>query len=138
MTVVLGADADTTSIESVVGGLIHAWNIGDALAFAAFFAEDADLVNIHGMHIHGRQAIAGVYDMLFRSVFASSSATAKISAVRCPANKIALVHLKVVVRAQAAPLKGTHDVLTSLVMVHDASGWKVAALHNTLVTAHGG
>jgi uncharacterized protein (TIGR02246 family) len=120
-----------------VGGLIHAWNAGDALAFAAFFAEDADLVNMHGMHIRGRQAIAGIYDMLFRSVFAASNVTGTIRAVRCLVKKIALVHLKVVVKAQVAPLAGTHDVVTSLVMVHEASRWRVASLHNTLVTANG-
>jgi len=135
LTVVLRAETDTDSIESVVAGLFRAWNAGDALALAGFFAEDADLVNIHGMHLRGRQAIAGIYEMLFRSVFSGSSVTGGISSSRLLRNHVAVVHLKATVTMQAAPMTGSHNVVTSVVMVHDAAHWRVASLHNTLVSA---
>ena len=38
-------------IPRVVEGLARAWNDGDSLEFASYFAEDGDLVNIHGMRL---------------------------------------------------------------------------------------
>jgi uncharacterized protein (TIGR02246 family) len=135
LTVVLRAETDTDSIESVVAGLIRAWNAGDALAFASFFAEDADLVNIHGMHIRGRQHIAGIYEMLFRSVFSRSAVKGEISASRVLRKHVELAHIKVTFDTPAVPILGTQNALTSLVLVHDGPHWRVAALHNTLVSA---
>jgi len=54
-------------VDDVVGGMTRAWNAGDSIEFASYFAEDGDVVNIHGMRVHGRAAIAGlVYDALRR------------------------------------------------------------------------
>jgi uncharacterized protein (TIGR02246 family) len=66
------AKLDSATCDTVIAGAIRAWIDGDGIEFASHFTEDADLVNIHGMHVRGRQAIAGLYDMLFRSVFAGS------------------------------------------------------------------
>ena len=137
MTLEKHAESDHESVEAVVGGLVRAWNKGDARTFASYFADDADLVNIHGMHIRGRQAIAGVYDMLFRSVFASSTTKASISSLRLLRKTVALVHLKVELKIHVAPHAGTNYAVTSVVMLRDGFHWKVTALHNTLVTGPG-
>jgi uncharacterized protein (TIGR02246 family) len=137
LTAVLRSDTDTSSIEAVIGGLIRAWNDGDALAFAGFFEEDADLVNIHGMHLHGRQAIAGLYDMLFRSIFAASSTEATINTKRFLSRSVAVVHARVELSTPRGSMAGTHDTLSSVVMVRgEGTHWMVASLHNTLVTSH--
>ena len=67
------AQSDAATCDTVIAGAMRAWNNGDGVDFASYFTEDADLVNVHGMHVRGRQAIAGLYDMLFRSVFAGAS-----------------------------------------------------------------
>ena len=135
MTVVLRPAADTTSIESVAAGLFRAWNAGDALAFAGFFSEDADLVNIHGMHLRGRQAIAGVYQLLFRSVFADSIAEGGISFIRKLRPGVAMVHLKIDLTVGSGALAGLQHIATSLAMVQEGSEWKIGPMHNTLVSA---
>ena len=135
MIAVLHSGTDTSSIESVIGGLIRAWNNGDALAFAAYFHEDADLVNIHGMHLHGRQAIAGLYDMLFRSIFAASNTAVTIKAKRFLTKSIALVHARIELNSSRGSMAGKHDALTTALIVREGSTWTVAALTNTLVTA---
>jgi uncharacterized protein (TIGR02246 family) len=38
--------------------LQDAWNTGDGAGFAAPFSDDADFVNVYGMHARGRAAIA--------------------------------------------------------------------------------
>ena len=135
MTAVLRSEADASTIEAVIGGLIRAWNNGDALAFASYFEEEADLVNIHGMHLHGRQAIAGLYDMLFRSIFLASTTEARFSGKRFLAKNIALVHARVEFHGHSGPLAGTHDAVSSLLMIRHGSQWQVASLHNTRITS---
>lgn len=135
MTAVLHSGADTHSIESVIGGLARAWNNADAMAFAGFFQEDADLVNIHGMHLHGRQAIAGLYDMLFRSIFASSNTAVVINTKRYLTKTVALVHARVEFHGSHANMAGAHNAVTTCLMVRDGSRWQVASLTNTLVNA---
>jgi uncharacterized protein (TIGR02246 family) len=134
VTAVRRPDTDAHSIEAVIGGLVKAWNKGDALGFAGYFQEDADLVNIHGMYLHGRQSIAGLYDMLFRSIFADSSTSAKISAKRFLNKTTAIVHALVEVESPRGAMAGRHDALTSLLLVRDGPHWQIAAQHNTLVS----
>jgi uncharacterized protein (TIGR02246 family) len=117
----------------VIDGLTRAWNHGDAAALASFFTEDADLVNIQGMHLHGRQSIAGIYDALFRSVFSSSSVKSTISSLRLLRKDVALVHLKIVMHLPGGFMEGVHDMVSSLVLTREACQWMVVSLHNTVV-----
>ena len=55
-------------------------------AFASYFTEDGDLVNIHGMRMRGQPAIAGIYDMLFRGVFRSSRLEPEVSGSLLPSH----------------------------------------------------
>jgi uncharacterized protein (TIGR02246 family) len=116
---------------------VGAWNAGDALAFAGFFEEDAHLVNIHGMHLRGRQAVAWIYQMLLRSVFAASRATVSISSLRVLRKNVVLVHTKVAMKIPGGPMAGSHNVLASMVMLRDSGEWCVVSMHNTLVTTPG-
>jgi uncharacterized protein (TIGR02246 family) len=132
---VLRSGTDASSIESVIGGLTRAWNNGNALEFAGYFQEDADLVNIHGMHLRGRQAIAALYDMLFRSIFAASDMAITIHTTRFLSRTIALVHARIEFNGSKGSMAGKHDALTTALMVRESPHWTVAALTNTLVNA---
>jgi hypothetical protein len=44
-------------IEAVLSALQQSWNRHDVAAFAAQFTENADFVNVVGMHVRGRPAI---------------------------------------------------------------------------------
>ena len=126
---------DTESPGSVIDSLGKAWNAGDARAFAGFFTEDADLVNIHGMHLHGRQAIAGLYEMLFRSVFDGSHVKCSIAAERTLRPQVMLLQMKVALSVPAGKMAGSHNALATVVMVREQAHWRIESLHNTLVTA---
>jgi uncharacterized protein (TIGR02246 family) len=117
----------------VIAGLIGAWNAGNAIDFAGYFTENADLVNIHGMHLRGRQAIAGLYEMLFRSVFADSSVCGGVPKRRKLRADVELVHLNVNFAVRSGPMAGEQSALVSLVMTHHGNRWAVASMHNTLV-----
>ena len=128
----MGPDAPTT--EGVLEGLIRAWNAGSAPDFAGYFTENADLVNIHGMHFRGRQAIAGHYGMLFESVFAKSSVRAFTTSRKRLREDVELIHVNVDGHFHRDPLAGHRQVVITLVMTRSGNGWMVASMQNTLVS----
>jgi uncharacterized protein (TIGR02246 family) len=117
----------------VVAGAIRAWNAGSATDFAGFFAENADLVNVHGMHLRGRQAIAGLYEMLFRSVFVKSSLRASVASRKKLRSDVELVHLKVNGTLRVSD-PGEQSIVVSAVLTHQGNRWMIASMHNTLVS----
>ena len=126
---------DTATCETVIAGAMRAWMDGDGIEFASHFTEDADLVNIHGMHVRGRQAIAGLYDMLFRSVFAGCGLIYKGSTLRQLREGMVMVHMRMAVKICRGHMAGEHDALSSAVLARDGKGWAIASLNNTLVAA---
>ena len=127
-----GPEAATT--ETVIEGLIRAWNAGSATDFAGYFTENADLVNIHGMHLRGRQAIAGLYGMLFESVFAKGSLQASMYSRRKLREDVELIHVNVNGSLHRDRTSGERHVVVSLVMARRGNGWMVTSMQNTLVS----
>jgi uncharacterized protein (TIGR02246 family) len=117
----------------VVRALQDAWNAGDGAAFAAPFADDADFVNVYGMHARGREAIAAGHEHIFRTIYAGSRVEYRIATARLLREGVGLVHLHARLAAPAGPMAGEHDALASLVLVRDGGEWRIAAFHNTLV-----
>ena len=105
------------------------------MEFAGFFTENADLVNIHGMHLKGRQAIAGLYEMLFRSVFANSSVNPSAASRNRLRADVELVHVKVRFNVTHGHMAGEQNAVISLVMTHHGNRWMVASMHYTLVSS---
>jgi uncharacterized protein (TIGR02246 family) len=125
------------SCDAVLKGVSRAWNHGDGIEFASYFAEDADLVNMHGMHVRGRQAIAGLYDMLFRSVFADTSLEYEVSGRRELCSGSTILLMRVELSVPHGQMAGEHRAQTSMVLQQKGGGWAIASLQNTLVTGMG-
>jgi uncharacterized protein (TIGR02246 family) len=128
------AAADQAAIEGIVKGLEEAWNAADAARFASAFAEDADFVNVYGMHVRGRQAILDGHQMIFRTIYAGSTNSITIKSARLLQEGIALVHLEAHLTVPQGALAGEHRALPSGVLVRGNGAWKIAAFHNTFVT----
>jgi len=120
-------------VVEVVQRLTRAWNSGDSTAFAGEFAEDGDMVNIYGMRLRGRAAIAGIYDMLFRSVFRRSRIEAEVHSSRTLCTNAFMIQLRIAVHVPAGNMMGDHDAVCSMVLESDGRQWRVGSLHNTLV-----
>jgi len=125
--------SEASSCEAVVAGVSRAWNQNDGIEFAGYFTEDADLVNIHGMHVRGRQAIAGLYDVLFRSVFLDSSLQCFVHGRRDLCDGLAMLHVRTEVNVPYGAMAGDHRAQSTLVLKQQSKGWAIASLHNTLV-----
>ncbi len=128
------AQADVAAIEAIAAGLMDAWNGADGSKWAAHFTEDADFVNIFGMHGRGRQAIADAHDMIFHGVYLESRLQTDIAQLRLLCPDVALVHLRSRLEVPRGPLAGVMNSAPSAILTREASGWKIAAFHNVLVT----
>jgi uncharacterized protein (TIGR02246 family) len=117
----------------VIQAMERAWNDGDSQRFASYFAEDADLVNIHGMRLRGRGSIAGLYSLLFRGVFADSRVNCNVSRSRSLCEGAALLQLKIEIRVRAGQLAGDHEAMSSVVLQRENAEWQVTSLQNTLI-----
>jgi uncharacterized protein (TIGR02246 family) len=113
--------------------MARAWNAGNGAEFACYCDEDADFVNIYGMHARGRQAIAEGHDHIFRTVYAGSRIEYTVSQIRFLREDVALVHLRAGLRVPQGPLAGEMTAVPGMVMQRTDSGWRVAAFQNTLV-----
>ena len=122
-----------STCDAVIAGISRAWNEGDGIEFASYFAEDADLVNVHGMRLRGRQAIAGLYEILFRSVFLDASVECEVHGRRqlCPGS--AMLHVRVDLNVPYGQMAGEHRSESTVVLQQQGDGWAIASLHNTLV-----
>src|SRR5262245_6374669 len=123
--------ADRAVIEVLVATLETAWNVGDAEAFGAPFAPDADFVTIRAEHFRGRDAIATSHAKIFASVYAGSVVRYTVESVRLLRPDVALLHVQSVLDAPSGPLAGKHMSRFSAVLTRDGSGWQFASFHNT-------
>jgi uncharacterized protein (TIGR02246 family) len=124
---------DQAAIQEIAGQLEQAWNAGDSAKFVSAFAEDADFVNVYGMHLRGKHAIQMAHEMIFRTVYAGSFATWKVTSMRPLSDDVALVHLAVILNVPQGAMAGEHPALPSAVLVRRAGAWEIAAFHNTFV-----
>jgi uncharacterized protein (TIGR02246 family) len=125
--------SDKESLERLVGALEVAWNAADSDGFAATFADDADFVNVYGMHARGRNAIAAGHDFIFASIYKDSKVEYRVVSMRELAPGVALLHVSARLNVPAGSMAGTHQALWSGVATLSPDGWKFAAFHNTFV-----
>jgi uncharacterized protein (TIGR02246 family) len=119
---------DTGAIASeVVHGLESAWNAGDGTAYAAYFTEDADLINVFGMHFHGRRAIAELMARVFATMFKGSTSRHEITSVVSLNQDVILVHLA----GSLSLVDGERKNRQTLVLVPEAMMWRIRAFQNT-------
>jgi len=64
---------DEQSLREIVRGLEAAWNSGDSVTWAGFFAEDADFIHILGGHFNGRTAIERGHRAIFDTIYKGST-----------------------------------------------------------------
>ena len=130
--------SDEESIRAVVTAYCDAWNRHDMDALAELFTDDAQWVNIVGMHWPGRTAIVAAHNAYHRTFFKTTeieAAEIEIGKV-APAVATAVVLLKV---GAFTPPDGIarpkSDNRLSLILARRAGRWTIAHGHNTVVDA---
>ena len=118
---------------AIVNRLVHAWNTADGAAFGAEFTADGDFVNIFGVQMRGRTEIEKRHQYLFDALVAGSTCELAIVDARELAPNVVLAHSTSVIKVPTGPMTGEQPSRQTLLIVHDAGTWRLAAVHNTLI-----
>ena len=125
----------TANVKSVVASLAESWNRHDMAAFAAAFAENADFVNVIGMHWQGRQEIEAKHTATHRTIFRNSVLQIVDVTVRFLNPTIALAHARTELRGAESLREPVapevRRTLLTCVLTKDADRWSITAAHNT-------
>ncbi|GGL12656.1 hypothetical protein Sme01_69150 [Sphaerisporangium melleum] len=133
-----GTPADLTALARIRSRQESAWVRGDGRAYAAEYAPEADLVNILGEHLHGREGIATALQRYFRTSLRHTRPLVTEETVRFVSPVTAVIVRKgcVLYGAEKACRADTLSVNTS-VAVKSGGEWLLTSFHNTLVRPPG-
>jgi uncharacterized protein (TIGR02246 family) len=131
MTSILAAPG----IETVVSAVVEAWNRHDMKAYAAQFTEDADFVNVVGMHFRGRPQIESVHIDLHRTIFKNSNLRAVNTIIRPVNDQVAMAHVAwEMTGAEGLPGWNVPELrkgMMGLVLMRTGDRWLITAAQNT-------
>jgi len=104
-------------------------------AFAAAFSENADFVNVVGMHWRGRQEIEVKHTVTHRTIFRNSNLQIVDQSVRFLSPSVAIAHVWTQLKgAESLPGRNVQDIrrtLLTCVLAKEADRWLITAAHNT-------
>jgi uncharacterized protein (TIGR02246 family) len=135
MTSTMTATGIDAVVSAVVTTVVEAWNRHDMKAYSAQFTEDADFVNVIGMHFRGRPQIEAVHIDLHRTIFRNSNLRAVSSTVRSVNDQVALAHVAwEMTGAEGLPGWNAPELrkgMMSLVLARSGDRWLITAAQNT-------
>jgi uncharacterized protein (TIGR02246 family) len=128
---------DEDQIRQVIQRWGEAWNDHDMTAMATLVSDDADFVNVWGMHWRGRAQIEREHAERHRAQFKESVWTTREARVQFLRPDVALVHLTWSMAGGRDP-DGTprppREGLFTWIMLKEPGKWRIRAAHNTNVT----
>jgi uncharacterized protein (TIGR02246 family) len=129
--------SDEQNLREIVMGLEAAWNRGDSVAWAEFFAEDADFIHILGGYFNGRTTIEQGHRAIFDTIYKGSTNKFTVNKVRFISSDVAMVFLMTELKVAREGLPPMLHARPTLVAKRTPDGWKIIAFQNTLITAEG-
>ena len=124
-----------TRILDAVKVMFDGWNSHDMAMYASAFADDADFVNVLGMHWHGRADIQARHVELHRKIFLNSSLKMLNCALRPIAPTVVLAHVHWEMTGHEtppyAPFAPVRQGLITAVFVERDGRWLIASSQNT-------
>lgn len=122
---------DEAAIRALFDRSNRAWAAGDAHAYAAVFAEDADYVTWFGQHLKGREAIEASHAPVFAKYLKGTHLDGEITGLRFLTPDVAVVHGRGAV-VKGRRRRGRFNTKVNIyVAVRRAGEWSFAAFHNT-------
>lgn len=125
---------DEQSLRDIVSGLEAAWNSSDSVAWAGFFAEDADFIHILGGHFNGRTAIERGHRAIFDTIYKGSTNKYTVKKVRFIGSDTAVVFVLAELKVLQEGLPPMLHARPTLVTQKTPDGWKIVAFQNTMIT----
>ncbi|MFC8828376.1 SgcJ/EcaC family oxidoreductase [Streptomyces sp. NPDC057137] len=128
-------DQSVEAMGAISARMEDAWNRGDATAFAADFAEDAEFVAFEGTVLKGRDAIVAFHQPLFDTALRGSRLVdGRVVFARVVGPDWGVVHYRVgvVMPGEDTPLP-SRDSMQLLAVRWQDEGWQAVALQNSRV-----
>ena len=127
---------DERNIRGMVTVYAGAWNRHDMGTLAELFTDDADWINIVGMHWRGKAAIVKAHDVYHRTIFQKMEIGATDIGIRAITSDVAAAVIALKAGEYTTPngrqQNATLDRL-SLILVNQNGKWRIAHGHNTVV-----
>ena len=130
-------DSDEQNLRDIVRGLEAAWNRGDSVAWAEFFAEDADFIHILGGYFNGRTTIEQGHRAIFDTIYKGSTNKFTVNRIRFLNPDVAIVFLIAELKVAREGVPPVVHARPTLVAKRTPDGWKIMAFQNTLITGEG-
>jgi uncharacterized protein (TIGR02246 family) len=129
---------DDAAIRRVITGIEEAWNAHDMKAYGNFFREDADWINIVGMHWRGRDAVMAAHAAFHATTFKDNRMKIDAIEIRSLGNDFAIAVATMTHDAFRAPdgrnFPKSQNRCTH-VLAKGPEGWKIVHGHNVQVDA---
>ncbi|MGW4245236.1 SgcJ/EcaC family oxidoreductase [Nocardia sp. NPDC004722] len=122
---------DEAAVRELLAEADRAWEAGDAAAFAAVFAPDADYVTWFGQRITGRDAIESSHAPLFTKFLKGTRTDGEITSVRFVSPDVALVHGRGAVVKGRKKRNRFNTKMVLYVVARTDGEWSIAAFQNT-------
>lgn len=126
------------ALHKLVYQLESSWNAGDGEAFAALFADDADVIHILGGYYTGQEAIRAGHRMIFGTIYKGSTSHYRVEKIKFLRPDIAIVFLRQHLElGEDAPVDEL-DARPTIVAEKVDDKWRIVALQNTRISEVGG
>lgn len=129
--------SDEARIRGIIAEQVAAWNVGDAKAFSASFAEDGSFTNIRGTVFYGHHAFEDRHAEIFRTFFRGSNLAMSPTKIRFVRPDVAIVDVATELSALTGAPPGVKPaadgrIRTRLqeVFVKNGGEWRVESYHN--------
>jgi uncharacterized protein (TIGR02246 family) len=135
ITPICATDAEAT-VKAVLAALSECWNRHDMAAFSSHFTQNADFVNVFGLHLRGRPAIEAQHIAIHQTFFRNSRLRTLGQSVRFLAPQVAVAHVEWEMTGyETGPMKQWQSEvrkgMLTAVLVSEGDAWRITALHNT-------
>jgi uncharacterized protein (TIGR02246 family) len=124
---------DEHLIRQIVQQFVAAWNAGDSKGIGAFFAEDADFVNILGQHEYGREAIVNSHRYILETVYKGSRNHYEVEDIRFLSDTVGVAFIRAVLEFQEREQTRRLLARPTMVLKKDNDKWQIVAFQNTRI-----
>jgi len=124
---------DESEIRQLQARQQDAWNRHDAVAYAALFTDDGDVVNVVGWWWRGRRDIERQLTAAYAVVFRESRLTVTDVAVKFLARDVAVAHVRWTMTGARTPpsIPEPRQGIQIQVLHKRGNAWRIAAFQNT-------
>ena len=122
-------------VDAVLSALADTWNRHDMVANSAYFAENADFVNVLGVRFQGRKSIEEQHIKLHQGIMRNTELTMLDRSVRMLSPEIAIAHahweMKGTGKVPGWNVPEIREGVFTFVLVQKDGRWLVTGAHNT-------